>query len=95
MVNPLLFKFIPAAVRAAAPRLGRGLGAIGRGIRQLPGVGTQVEKTFPGVGPGVRTTASQRREATINLGLGAIEAGAAAAEAIDVHWTSISRHVYE
>ena len=24
-----------------------------------------------------------------------IEAGAAAAEAIDVHWTSISRHVYE
>ena len=69
-----LAAFLPAVVRAVAPRLG----AIGRGLRQLPGVGTQVEKTFPGVGPGMRTTASQRREAAINLGLGGIEAGAAA-----------------
>jgi len=73
-----LLAFLPAAIRASAPYLGRGIAKIGRGLRQLPGVGTQVEKTFPGVGPGMRTTASQRREAAINLGLGGIEAGAAA-----------------
>ena len=79
-----LARFLPTAVRATAPYLGRGLGAIrkgaGRGmdkIRQTPGIGTQVEQKFPGVGPGTRTRSSLGREAAINLGLGGVEGVAA------------------
>ena len=54
--------------------------------------GTAVTAVQPGVA--AAKTAALTNDVDLIPYIG-IEAGAAAAEAIDVHWTSISRHVYE
>ena len=86
MVNPLLLRFIPAAVRAVAPRLGRGIGSVRQGFRKIqeaPFVGTQTQKPFDPATTGFGalddslTTGAKGRGAALRLGLGAIEGAAA------------------
>ena len=80
--------FLPAIVRAVAPRLGAIRQGIGRGFRKVqeaPYIGTRTPSGkfdpattgFGSVDDNI-TSAAMRRGAALRLGLGGIEAGAAA-----------------